>query len=143
MLFSSPVFFVFFATYFIVHLLLPRQWRLYLIIAGSTIFYAWWKVEYVWVPYLLMAIAYFGTIWMMRAKEEAARKRRALLAITLLFVPLVVFKYTNFVFNDVLGPLTGGGKLLDLTLPLGVSFVTFRSGHRRRRCSPTCCFFRI
>jgi len=125
MLFSSPVFFVFFAAYFAVHLLLPRQWRLYLIIAGSTIFYAWWKVEYVWVPYLLMAIAYFGTIWMMRAKQEAARKRRAALAITLLFVPLVVFKYTNFVFNDVLGPLTGGGKLLDLTLPLGVSFVTF------------------
>jgi len=125
MLFSSPVFFVFFAAYFAVHLLLPRQWRLYLIIAGSTIFYAWWKVEYVWVPYLLMAIAYFGTIWMMRAKEEAARKRRAALAIALLFVPLVVFKYTNFVFNDVLGPLTGGGKLLDLTLPLGVSFVTF------------------
>jgi alginate O-acetyltransferase complex protein AlgI len=125
MLFSSPVFFIFFAAYFIVHLLLPRPWRLYLIIAGSTIFYAWWKVEYVWVPYLLMAIAYFGTIWMMRAKEEAARKRRAALAITLLFAPLVVFKYTNFVFNDVLGPLTGGGKLLDLTLPLGVSFVTF------------------
>jgi alginate O-acetyltransferase complex protein AlgI len=125
MLFSSPVFFVFFAAYFAVHVLLPRQWRLYLIIAGSTIFYAWWKVEYVWVPYLLMAIAYFGTIWMMRAKTDPARKWRAGIAITLLFVPLVVFKYTNFVFNDVLGPLTGGGKLLDLTLPLGVSFVTF------------------
>jgi alginate O-acetyltransferase complex protein AlgI len=125
MLFSSPVFFVFFAAYFAVHLLLPRQWRLYLIIAGSTIFYAWWKLEYVWVPYLLMAIAYFGTIWMMQAKSEPVRKWRAAVAIVLLFVPLVVFKYTNFVFNDVLGPLTGGGKLLDLMLPLGVSFVTF------------------
>ena len=61
MFFSSPVFSVFFAAYFVVHLLLPRQWRLYLIIAGSTIFYAWWKVEYVWVPYVLMAIAYVGT----------------------------------------------------------------------------------
>lgn len=124
MLFSSPVFFVFFAAYFVVHLLLPRQWRLPLIICGSTIFYAWWKVEYVWLPYLLMAIAYFGAVWMQRAKD-ARRKWRAALAITLLFVPLAIFKYTNFFYNDVFGAITGGGKLLDLTLPLGVSFVTF------------------
>ena len=125
MLFSSPVFFVFFAAYFIAHLLLPRQWRLVLIIGGSTIFYAWWKVEYVWLPYLLMAIAYFGAIWMQRAKQEASRRWRAGLAIALLFLPLAIFKYTNFFYNDVFGAITGGGKLLDLTLPLGVSFVTF------------------
>jgi alginate O-acetyltransferase complex protein AlgI len=125
MLFSSPVFFLFFAVYFAIHLLIPGRWRLYLIIGGSTIFYAWWKPEYVWLPFLLMAIAYFGALWMMRAKESPSRKRRAAAAIVLLFAPLVVFKYTNFFYNDVLGPLTGGGKLLDLTLPLGVSFVTF------------------
>jgi alginate O-acetyltransferase complex protein AlgI len=125
MLFSSPVFFVFFAAYFVFHLLLPRQWRLHLIICGSTIFYAWWKVEYVWLPYLLMAIAYFGAIWMLRAKEETARKWRAGFAIALLFAPLVFFKYTNFFYNDVFGALTGGGKIINVTLPLGVSFVTF------------------
>lgn len=125
MLFSSPVFFVFFVVYFIIHLVIPTRWRLYLIIAGSTIFYAWWKLEYVWLPYLLMAIAYFGVIWMMDAKLEPSRKRRAGIVIALLFVPLVFFKYTNFIYNDVLGALTGGGKVLNLTLPLGVSFVTF------------------
>jgi alginate O-acetyltransferase complex protein AlgI len=125
MLFSSPVFFAFFAIYFAIHLLIPARWRLFLIIGGSTIFYAWWKPEYVWLPFLLMAIAYFGTLWMMRTKDPSSRKRRAAVAIVLLFMPLVVFKYTNFFYNDVLGPLTGGGKLIDLALPLGVSFVTF------------------
>jgi alginate O-acetyltransferase complex protein AlgI len=125
MLFSSPVFFAFFAIYFTLHLVIPARWRLYLIIAGSSFFYAWWKPEYVWIPCLLMAIAYFGVIWMMHAKPEPSRKRRAAVVIALLFVPLVVFKYTNFIYNDVLGVLTGGGKVLDLTLPLGVSFVTF------------------
>jgi alginate O-acetyltransferase complex protein AlgI len=125
MLFSSPVFLAFFAVYFTLHLVLPARWRLYLIIAGSTVFYAWWKVEYIWLPYLLMAIAYFGVIWMMHAKLEPHRKRRAAIVIALLFVSLVLFKYTNFIYNDVLGALTGGGKVLDLTLPLGVSFVTF------------------
>jgi alginate O-acetyltransferase complex protein AlgI len=125
MLFSSPVFLAFFAIYFALHLVAPAPWRLYLIIAGSTIFYAWWKLEYVWIPFLLMAIAYFGVVWMTQAKLEASSKRRAGIVIVLLFVPLVVFKYTNFLYNDILGVLTGGGKVIDLTLPLGVSFVTF------------------
>ena len=125
MLFSSPVFFIFFVVYFAVHLLIPGRWRLYLIIGGSTIFYAWWKLEYVWIPYLLMALAYFGVLWMMRAKEEGGRRVRVIVTIALLFTPLVIFKYTNFFYNDVFGELTGGGKLLDLSLPLGISFVTF------------------
>ena len=37
MLFSSPAFFVFFAFYFILHVLVPRRYRNYLIIAGSTV----------------------------------------------------------------------------------------------------------
>jgi alginate O-acetyltransferase complex protein AlgI len=126
MLFSSPVFFAFFAVYFVFHLLLPAKFRLYLIIGGSTVFYAWWKLEYAWLPYLLAAIAYFGVIWIERAKVEAARKRRAVLTVILLFLPLVFFKYSNFLYADVVGAfLDNRGKLIDLSLPLGVSFVTF------------------
>ena len=51
MLFSSPVFFGFFAVYFLFHLITPAGRGSYLIIVGSTIFYAWWKVRYVWLPY--------------------------------------------------------------------------------------------
>ncbi len=40
MLFSSPTFFVFFLAYFACHLLIPRAYRNYLIIVGSTIFYS-------------------------------------------------------------------------------------------------------
>ena len=59
-------------------------------------------------------------------KDAALRKRRLLLTIVTLFVPLVFFKYTDFLYRDVLGPLFGfHDKILDLPLPLGVSFVTF------------------
>src|SRR3954465_13106015 len=123
MLFSSPTFFLFFAIYFLFHLLLPSRWRVYLIICGSTVFYAWWKVDYVWLPYLLMAIAYLGVVWMERAQTRMGRKGRAAAAIVLLFLPLVLFKYTDFLYVDVLGALLGSkGKLLDLSLPLAVSF---------------------
>ena len=126
MLFSSPIFFAFFAVYFLFHLLIPSRYRVYLIICGSTIFYAWWKIEYVWLPYVLMAIAYGGVAWMERAADQPARKCRAITAVAVLFLPLVFFKYTNFLYGDVVGPLFGfDGKLIDLPLPLGVSFVTF------------------
>jgi alginate O-acetyltransferase complex protein AlgI len=126
MLFSSPVFFSFFAAYFFLHLITPRPARIVLIIVGSTVFYAWWKVSYVWLPYLLMAIAYFGVLWIEAAVDAAGRKRRLLLTIFVLFLPLAFFKYTDFIYRDVIGPFFGvQGKILDLPLPLGVSFVTF------------------
>ena len=126
MLFSSQVFFLFFVIYFGLHLVVPARYRVFLIIAGSAIFYAWWKVEYAWLPFLLAATAYYGVAWMERAPDPARRKRRAAIAITVLFMPLVAFKYTNFIYRDVLGPLLDWrGSLLDLSLPLGVSFVTF------------------
>ncbi|MDE3059923.1 MAG: MBOAT family protein [Pseudomonadota bacterium] len=126
MLFSSPVFFLFFAGYFLLHLALPVRWRPYLIIVGSTLFYAWWKVGFVWIPYLLMAIAFYGVLWMERAGTSETRRRRMVLAVIALFLPLAFFKYTNFLYRDVIGPFFGWtGTLIDLPLPLGVSFVTF------------------
>jgi alginate O-acetyltransferase complex protein AlgI len=125
-LFSSPPFFIFFLAYLCLHLIVPARYRVYLIIGGSTIFYAWWRIEYTWLPYVLMATAYWGVRWMERTSEGHERKRRAMAVIVVLFVPLLVFKYTNFVYRDVLGPLFGWHDgLIDLPLPLGVSFVTF------------------
>jgi alginate O-acetyltransferase complex protein AlgI len=126
MLFSSPVFFLFFALYFICHLAIPLRYRPWLIIVGSTIFYAWWKIEFVWLPYLLMGIAFWGAEWMEQTIVPSARKRRATIAIVAMFLPLLFFKYTNFIYEDLAGPIFGfRGKLLNLPLPLGVSFVTF------------------
>ena len=54
-----------------------------------------------------MAIAYLGVLWIEAATEERARKRRLTVAIVMLFVPLLFFKYTDFLYRDVLGPLFG------------------------------------
>ena len=126
MLFSSPIFFLFFAAYFLVHFAVPKRFRIYLIIAGSTVFYAWWKPEYVWLPYLVMSIAYGGTLLMDAARDSKIRKRRVICTIVILFLPLLFFKYTNFIYRDVIGPFAGWhDELLKLPLPLGISFITF------------------
>ena len=126
MLFSSPIFLAFFAVYFGLHLIIRREYRVYLVIAGSTIFYGWWLWEYVWLPYVLSLIAYLGAIWIVGTKLPAARKLRLAIILVALFLPLFVFKYTNFIYRDVLGALVGWDRnILDVPLPLGVSFITF------------------
>jgi alginate O-acetyltransferase complex protein AlgI len=108
MLFSDPSFFLFFALYFAAHLLTPARHRLYLLILGSTIFYGWWKPEYVWLPYLLSVIAWAGVQWIERVKAADERKWRLALTLVVLFVPLIAFKYTHFLVYDVSSRLNDG-----------------------------------
>ena len=68
MIFSSPPFFLFFSIYLLLHLAVPVRYRLALIIAGSTFFYGYWNPWYVWLPYLLVAIAFLGAIWLEKAR---------------------------------------------------------------------------
>ena len=126
MLFSTPQFGIFFLVYLILHVTLPYSWRLPLIIAGSTFFYGWWKPAYVWLPFALTLIAYVGVSWIEQTVEEKNRRRRLAMVIAALFGPLVFFKYLDFLYVSLTGSITGDSrKLMDLTLPLGISFVTF------------------
>ncbi|HXO71379.1 MAG TPA: MBOAT family O-acyltransferase [Bradyrhizobium sp.] len=129
MLFSEPVFFAFFAIYFLFHCLIPPRWRIYLIIVGSTVFYAWWRVEYVLLPYVLAFIAWAGVNFIERAATDAERRLRLKLILVALFAPLVLSKYSYFIANEILKPVFGSrmGDLsaLKIALPLGISFITF------------------
>jgi alginate O-acetyltransferase complex protein AlgI len=126
MLFSSPSFLAFFAIYFLFHLLVPKAYRIFLIIVGSTIFYGWWKLEYIWLPYFLSMTAYLAVLWIEGVDDLPSRRRRLLAGLVVLFIPLIFFKYTDFICRDVLGPIFGlRDKVVDLPLPLGVSFITF------------------
>jgi alginate O-acetyltransferase complex protein AlgI len=126
MIFSTPAFFAFFVIYFGLHFAVPRQHRLWLIIIGSTVFYAAWKLEYVWIPFVLMAIAYLGGRWIESIKDPTKRWRRTATALVVLLLPLAIFKYADFVYRDVFGPFFGVDHgLLNLSLPLGISFVSF------------------
>ncbi len=127
MLFSSPIFFVFFALYFAAHLIVPRAYRNWLIILGSAIFYGYWNVLYTGLPFALTLIAYTAALWLMASEDARVRKRRLIVGLIVMLLPLGFFKYTNFFVNDLAAPLLGFGErqVVDLGLPLGISFITF------------------
>jgi len=126
MLFSSPEFFVFFIVYLTIHLLIPVRFRLYLIIAGSAFFYGWWNPVFIGLPFVLSAIAYFAGR-AVAAKPVGGDRRSALFTgLVLLFAPLALIKYTNFVYLGVVGMfIPVDAPILEIGLPPGISFITF------------------
>ena len=126
MLFSSPIFFLFFVVYFLLHLVLPARYRIVLIIVGSTVFYSYWNIWLTWIPYLLIILAFIGAIWMMDVNNSGTRRRRMVVVVVAILMPLLITKYSNFIYADVFGPLFNySGRLTNWALPLGISFVTF------------------
>jgi alginate O-acetyltransferase complex protein AlgI len=125
MLFSSPVFFLFFFLFLVAYTSSPPGFRLYVIIIGSTIFYAYWNIYYALVPHTLMLLAYFGALWVSSPRTQGRRLRLAVVA-TALIAPLAVVKYSAFFYNSFLA-LIGSPEppTHPMPLPLGISFVTF------------------
>lgn len=127
MLFSSPVFFVFFVAYFACHLVTPPRFRVWLIMIGGAIFYGYWNVAYVGLPFILTVLAFAGALWTNSVKPGGGRRARLWLSVMTLLAPLCFFKYTNFLFRGVVAPIFDlpSVNVIDFGLPLGISFITF------------------
>jgi alginate O-acetyltransferase complex protein AlgI len=126
LLFSSSVFFIFFAIYFLLHAILSFRWRLSLIICGSVIFYGYWNPYYIWLPFMITYLAYFGSIWMMSTINQSQKKRRLIVVLFATLLPLVIAKYSNFLYQNIFGIFFDENfKFTDWQLPLGISFITF------------------
>jgi alginate O-acetyltransferase complex protein AlgI len=125
MIFSTLEYFIFFFIYFSLYKVLKPKYSIYLIILGSLFFYGWWNPVLIWVPAVLCSIAYIGAFWV-NASNENNKKFRISVTVISLLLPLIVFKYIDFFYNDMFAELFSLTKKdLQLVLPLGISFITF------------------
>ena len=128
MLFNSAPFLIFFLTVVILHYVLPKPTRRWLLLAASYFFYMCWNPKFIVLLLTLTVIDYAAAIWI--SKSSTGRKKAALwfsVGANLLF--LSFFKYFNF-FASNLAPLLGrhpSAFAIDIVLPLGISFHTFQS----------------
>jgi len=126
MIFSSLDFFFFFLGFFLLHWLTADKYKIILLIIASLIFYGFWKISYVFLPVLLTYIAFIGTKWIHKS-DNKTKKYKFITIVVLLVLPLLFFKYTNFIVNDIFGIIFDmkNIKILSNDLPLGISFITF------------------
>ena len=129
MVFSTlPFVYGFFPVVFVLYFIWNnRAWRNAVLLAASLVFYAWGEPRLLDLMLLATLEAYVGGLLMERWKDDPKRKKAAFtVTVVLLVANLFVFKYLNFV-ADNLGLLLGSKLPLPaITLPIGISFYTFQ-----------------
>ena len=131
---TSFYFLCFFAVLLTVYYCIPRKLQWGLLLLGSAA-YCLLAGQGILILYPLVSVGacYLGTKALARAPQEAEKKRRGILVVTILVNIGILFalKYVNFFINTVDGVvhLFGGPDELiagvDFLVPLGVSFYTF------------------
>jgi D-alanyl-lipoteichoic acid acyltransferase DltB (MBOAT superfamily) len=132
MLFPTTDFAIFFAVVFAAHWVLNphrRAWK-WLMLAASYAFYAWWDWRLVGLLVLVSAVAQLGALWVERQGDERRRRSRTAVSVVLLLMPLAWFKYYGFFALSLANAFDSLGlaapmPLLQMVLPIGISFYTF------------------
>ncbi len=120
MLFNGFLFLYFFVAVFVLRWILPRKLVAPLLLVASYVFYLSWGLKYGALIFGMTVFTYFAAARIKGAKDAATKKRNLAVTVVLLLLPLVFFKYTDFLLA------TAGQKTrLELALPLGISFFTF------------------
>jgi D-alanyl-lipoteichoic acid acyltransferase DltB (MBOAT superfamily) len=133
MLFNSYTYiFYFLPAVFVIYFYLNKK-RLTTVSKGflffaSMVFYCWWKVEY--LPLILGSILFNFILGVSLAKPaeqtKVSRKSLLIMGITANISLLGFYKYTDFIIDNANLAFNQTIPLLDLTLPLAISFFTFQ-----------------
>lgn len=126
MLFSSMTFiFVFLPILFIICLSFPQKYHNIVLLIASIIFYAWGEPRFLLVMLSTILISYLGAILI--DKYPKHRKFFLWLSVCATLGFLVYFKYLNFIILNINNIFKSHFDVLNIILPLGISFYTFQA----------------
>ena len=131
MVFSSlPFLYALFPVVLVAYFLIPnRVWRNSVLLVSSVFFYAWGEPKFVLLMMAATLVAWVGGLFIHRFDSRGAgRAKRAALILTvcLLVANLVIFKYLNFVVDNLNLLFSGRLSIPAIALPIGISFYTFQ-----------------
>jgi D-alanyl-lipoteichoic acid acyltransferase DltB (MBOAT superfamily) len=129
MLFNTTNFFLFLITVLALFYTSPRVLRRYILLAASYFFYASWNPKFIALLLTLTAIDYTCARWIERLPPGTKRKGALIFSLCANLGFLAFFKYYNFLainFAWLIGKAPAS-FVLDIVLPLGISFHTFQS----------------
>lgn len=125
MVFSSIVFlFYFLAPVLVIYRLVPSKGKNIVLFIASLIFYAWGEPKYVLLMLFSALFNYVSGIFIDKTKRK---KLAVIINVAVNIGILVYFKYTNFVLSWVGALFPEGAPVLDIVLPVGISFYTFQA----------------
>lgn len=128
MVFSSTLFlFRFLPIIMILYFLAPGRMKNILLLLGSLIFYAWGEPVYVLLMLFSTISDYLHGMIIGRARSKGIKKVFLVSSIVVNLGVLCFFKYADFLVGTI-NQLAGTNiPLLNLPLPIGISFYTFQT----------------
>lgn len=131
MVFSSLTFlFLFFPIVIGVYYLCPRALRNLWLLAASLLFYAWGEPVYIRLMVASILFNYLcglGVAALQKCEKKGIAKALLILCVVGNIGALGVFKYADLLIGTVNGIAGSHLALLELALPIGISFYTFQA----------------
>lgn len=129
MVFSSTIFLcVYLPLVLLGYYICPKKGRNLFLLIASLVFYAWGEPKYVFLMIFSILVNYiFGRLM---DKNRGRQKRMKLLLVLSVVIDLgllSVFKYTDFIITNVNAIFGANFDLLNIALPIGISFYTFQA----------------
>ena len=123
MLFTNISFLYYFLpALIIIYFIMPKKIKNIILFLASMIFYFYVEPKYILLMILEILIAYIGGILIKKYKNK--KMLFGIIIIHIIF--LCFFKYTDFIIGNINNIFNANFKLLNLALPIGISFYTFQ-----------------
>ena len=129
MVFSSVVFlYIFLPIMLLIYFIVPKKFKNAVMILASLIFFAWGEIRYIFIM-LILAVMDFWCGNNINKNEGNKKVQKIYLAIDVGVNLLILFffKYADFIISNINGITGLNIPLLNIPLPIGVSFNTFQS----------------
>lgn len=133
MVFASPIFlFMFLPLFLAVYYLTPPRFRSVIILLGSSVFYAWWRVDFLILLYAIIGGSWLAALYIGKWQGTLRAKRLMQGAVAANLLTLGYFKYWNFGVNSFHLVMTKAGiavptEFIQVLLPIGISFFVFHA----------------
>ncbi len=134
MLFSSLLFlFCFLSITLLLYFTCPRGkkniWKNTVLFVVSVIFYAWGEPIYIFLMLFTILHNYIAALLIDRHKKSAPKAAKMIIiaSIVLNLGVLAFFKYSNFFIGNINNIFGFKIELINLALPIGISFYTFQA----------------
>ena len=131
MVFSSIIFLFYFLPFVLtIYFLSPRKYRNLILFLSSLFFYSWGEPKYIWIMLFSTVLDYtcgkFVDFYKLKG-ESVKSKIWLIVSIVVNLGILGFFKYSDFLISNINNIFNVNIPLLNLVLPIGISFYTFQT----------------
>ena len=129
MIFSSiPFLFFFFPLFILLYFTLPFKYKNHILLLFSLIFYAWGEPIYILLMIFSSIVDFINGKNIEKYKDDNKKKKFYLIISIIINISLLgFFKYADFFIKVINNILNLDIPLLNLGLPIGISFFTFQT----------------